>query len=57
MRMIRQNPDKKNTPFIILSGIEQDATGETENCLADVYLLKDENLKENLTKTLAEIFD
>ncbi|HXG84204.1 MAG TPA: response regulator [Pyrinomonadaceae bacterium] len=55
-RMIRQNPNKKNVPFVILSGIEQDTTGEAENCLADVYLLKDENLKESLTKTLAEIF-
>lgn len=55
-RMIRQNPDKKNTPFIILSGLEQDTTGEADNCLADVYLRKDENLKENLAKTLIEIF-
>lgn len=55
-RMIRQNPDKKNTPFIILSGLEQDAEAEAKNSLADVYLQKDENLKKNLTKILAEIF-
>ena len=54
-RMIRQNPDKKDLPFIILSGIEQDTSGEAENCLADVYLLKNEKLKENLARTLAEI--
>ena len=56
-RMIRQHPDKKNIPFIILSGIEQGKSDEAENCLADFYLLKDGNLKENLTKTLAKIFD
>lgn len=56
-RIIRQNADKKDTPFIILSGFEQDTSGEAENCLADVYLLKDENLKENLAKTLGDIFN
>lgn len=56
-RMIRQNPDKKDLPFIILSGIEQDTSDEAENCLADVYLLKNEKLKENLARTLAEILN
>lgn len=53
-RMLRQNPDKKDIPMIILSGLEQNTGGE--NCIADVYLLKDDNLKENLTKTLSDIF-
>ncbi len=56
-RMIRQNGSKKNIPFVILSGLAQDTTGEAESCLADVYLLKDERLKENLAKTLADIFN
>ena len=55
-RMIRQNAEKKLMPFIILSGLEQDTTGKTENCLADFYLLKDGKLKENLAKTLSDIF-
>ena len=56
-RMIRNNPEKKLTPFIMLSGLEQDTTGEAEDCLADVYLLKDGKLKENLTKTLSDILN
>ncbi|MDQ3321231.1 MAG: response regulator [Acidobacteriota bacterium] len=55
-RMIRQNPSKKNTPFIILSGLEQDADSAADNRLANAYLTKDGSLKENLTKTLAQIF-
>ncbi|MDQ6785926.1 MAG: response regulator [Acidobacteriota bacterium] len=55
-RMLRQNAGKKHIPLIILSGLEQDTTGKTENCLADYYLTKDGNLKENLTKTLADIW-
>lgn len=56
-RMIRQNESKKDVPFVILSGLEQDtSSGDNENCLADVYLRKDENLKENLAKTLAKLF-
>lgn len=55
-RMLRQNADKKHTPLIILSGIEQDKTGGAENCIANVYLLKDNNIKETLAKTLSDIF-
>lgn len=55
-RMIRQNPSKKNTPFVILSGLEQDADSAADNRLANAYLTKDGSLKENLTKTLAQIF-
>jgi len=54
-RMLRRNDAKKSIPFIILSGIEQNK--DDEDCIADVYLLKDNKIKENLTETLAGIFD
>lgn len=54
-RMLRGNDAKKEIPFIILSGIEQNLKDE-DDCFADVYLLKDNKIKENLTKTLEEIF-
>ncbi len=53
-RMLRANEAKKSIPFIILSGIEQNPNDE--DCIADVYLLKDNKIKENLTKTLDDIF-
>jgi len=54
-RMVRGNPEKKMLPFIILSGLEQDTTGQSEDCLADFYLLKDGKLKEKLTETLSDV--
>ena len=52
-RMLRGNPDKRHIPLVILSGLER---RESENdCLADVYLLKNDNLKENLIKTLMDL--
>lgn len=51
-RMLRNNPDKKHIPFVILSGLEQK---DADDCLADVYLLKDNNLKETLIKTLKNL--
>jgi DNA-binding response OmpR family regulator len=51
-RMLRNNADKKNVPLIILSGLENNA--ETE-CLADAYLLKGANLKEELLETLSKL--
>lgn len=49
-RMLRQNPQTKAIPFIILSGFEQnDSDG---NSLADAYLLKETNLKDELLSTL-----
>ena len=50
-RMLRQNPQTKEIPFVILSGFEQNTAGE--DCLADAYLLKGTNLKEELLKTLS----
>lgn len=51
-RMLRGIEAKKAIPFIILSGIEQ----TEEDCIADVYLLKDNKIKENLAKALDDIF-
>lgn len=53
-RMLRNHPEKKEIPLIILSGL--DSMNESEN-LADVYLVKGETLKEDLIKTLSKIFN
>jgi len=52
-RMLRQNFDYKNTPLIILSGLEQEVSASVEQNCADVYLVKGVNLKEDLTDHLA----
>lgn len=52
-RMLRNDPDKKDVPLIILSGL--DSGNETES-IADVYLLKSESLKNDLLKTLSNFF-
>ena len=53
-RMMRQNPKFKNIPFVILSGMEQEQFASAE-VQADAYLMKGNNLKENLTKKLSEL--
>ena len=53
-RMLRQNPKFKNIPFVILSGMEQEQFASAE-VQADAYLMKGNNLKENLTKKLSEL--
>lgn len=53
-RMLRNDPDKCEIPIVILSGLE---SGSETDCLADVYLLKSENLKEELIETLSKFFD
>ena len=50
-RMMRGNNEKKDIPLIILSGLIQENAAESD-CLADVYLVKDANLKEKLTSAL-----
>lgn len=49
-RMLRGNDEKKELPMIILSGIE-----ENDNKIADIFLTKDTNLKENLTSSLQKL--
>lgn len=51
-RMLRQNPNFKETPLIILSGLEQEISANLEHDCADVYLVKSANLKEELTENL-----
>ena len=53
-RILRGNSDKKHIPFVILSGLSQN-NAENE-CLADIYLLKDDNLKSKLIDTLKNLF-
>lgn len=54
-RMMRGNDGKKDVPLIILSGLAQENQTESD-CLADVYLVKDANLKEKLISTLQSFF-
>lgn len=56
-RMLRQNPGKKHIPFIILSGLNQNEAAGKENCLADAYLMKDENMTAEITKTLSNLLE
>ncbi|HEY0658812.1 MAG TPA: response regulator [Pyrinomonadaceae bacterium] len=53
-RMLRGNADNKDIPLIILSGLVHENTTEND-CLANAYLTKDANLKENLVSTLEKI--
>lgn len=50
-RMLKQDSASAGAPFILLSGLENKAGHN----LADAYLLKGENLKDALTKKLAEL--
>lgn len=52
-RMLRNDPDKKEIPLIILSGL--DSANDADN-LADAYLVKSETLKDDLIKTLSNFF-
>lgn len=56
-RMLRQNPTTKEIPFVILSGLDQSNSDEMKECLADAYLLKGTNLKDELLDTLSNFLD
>jgi CheY-like chemotaxis protein len=53
-RMLKQNPKYKNVPLVILSGLENNAEN-ADQCIADAYLLKGENLKRQLAETLSRL--
>jgi CheY-like chemotaxis protein len=53
-RMLKQNPKYKNVPLVILSGLENNSEN-AEQCIADAYLLKGENLKQMLADTLSSL--
>ncbi len=55
-RILRQTAEKQDIPLIILSGFNQEDTANSDKCLADFYLMKDNNLKSDLIKTLENIF-
>lgn len=54
-RILRQNPNFKDTPVIILSGLEQEVSANVEQDCADVYLVKGAKLKDELIKNLDEL--
>ncbi len=54
-RILRQNPQTKEIPFVILSGFEQNTVAEDR--LADAYLVKGANLKDDLLNTLSKVLD
>ncbi len=51
-RILRQTPEFKGVPLIILSGLEQEITANVEYECADAYLVKDAQLKDTLAKEL-----
>lgn len=53
-RMLKQNPKYKEVPLVILSGLENNAEN-ADQCIADAYLLKGENLKAQLAETLSRL--
>lgn len=53
-RMLKQNPKYKDVPLVILSGMETGAEN-ADQCIADAYLLKGENLKAQLAETLSRL--
>jgi Response regulators consisting of a CheY-like receiver domain and a winged-helix DNA-binding domain len=53
-RVLRGNPNYEKVPLIILTGMEN-ASAETENSIADIFLQKNENLKQQLVETLSEL--
>ncbi|MGI9036416.1 MAG: response regulator [Pyrinomonadaceae bacterium] len=54
-RILRQNSDFESVPIIILSGLEQDIASRNKHDCANVYLVKDANLKNALTVNLSEL--
>jgi CheY-like chemotaxis protein len=54
---LRQNEQMKDNPIIILSGLDQKISENSQDFLADAYLLKGGNLSEELINKLSELFD
>jgi CheY-like chemotaxis protein len=51
-RLVRARREPSGVPFIILSGLEENAA---DNGFCDAFLSKDTDLKENLLKTLERL--
>ena len=54
-RMIRENPAKKHIPIVILSGLDQPEKADAEDCLYDIFLIKNAQLKKNLPAVLRDL--
>lgn len=54
-RILKQNPNFKNVPLIILSGLEQEISANVEQDCANLYLVKGAKLKDELVEKLAEL--
>ena len=54
-RILRQNPNFKSVPLIILSGLEQEISAEVERECAELYLVKGAKLKTELVENLAKL--
>lgn len=54
-RFLRGNTEKKDLPIIVLSGLEQNTSNNAENCRADLFLVKDSRLKENILAALESL--
>ena len=53
-RMLKNRSDKKDIPFVILSGLSADEQ-ESAKCSADVFITKNPKLKDELLKTLKNL--
>lgn len=54
-RILRQNPDKKHVPIILLTGFDQPDLAEKADSQIDALLTKEKQLNERLPKTLSEL--
>lgn len=56
-RILRQDEETKDVPLIILSGLEQESSSNSPDCRADAYLLKSNNISEELIEKLSELLN
>ncbi len=54
-RILREHPQKKHIPLIILSGFARNEESGENNDLADFYLRKENDLSDELLKTLSKL--
>lgn len=54
-RILREHPQKKHIPLIILTGFDLNQDSGDINDLADFYLKKENDLSEELVKTLSKL--
>lgn len=55
-RMLRNHPEKRTVPLIILSGLDPENPDKPAEHLADVFLTKGTDLKTDLLQALNSIF-